>query len=186
MGTQGLMAMSALTLAALIAIACAVGALVVWRVGRRVKQLVAQTRRRVDELHTRFLPPGPRRETAVLRQRLAREVRSTRETLTQPGGRIFQADSATVLLEITSAATALDAALSRIERFPSPAQQRTALATVRPQVEQLIETSYSARHTMLRATAADRERHLTALSESVAHEAAAFAAYEKANRELSI
>ncbi len=180
--------MTVLTVAALIAVAtmCALSALLAWRVARRVRRIAARCRRSAVGLQTRLLLPGPRRDAATLRRRLAEEVRSTRQTFASPDSRVFQADAASVLADIMTAAFALDAVLASIEQFPDPAQQRDALTTVTPQVVQLIDTSYSARRTMLRTIAADHHRQLNALSDSVAHQAAALARYENASRELTI
>jgi hypothetical protein len=53
-------------------------------------------------------------------------------------------------------------------------------------VHTLLDTIYSARHTMLRTAASDRERGLTSLRESVAHEAASLRNYEHTRRDLTI
>lgn len=185
---QGLIGMTAFMVAALAA-GGAVGVLVLfvlWQVAVRGRRVLARARRRVADLQAATLPPGARREAALLRRRLGDEVRSARETLAAPDGHVFLADSASVLAEILATATELDAALASILRFPDPAQQRTALGTVAPQVEQLIATAYQARQTMLRTTAADRARQLTNLSESVAHQAAALDAYQSAKGELTL
>lgn len=160
--------------------------LVLWQLFVRGRRVVARARRRVAELQTASMPSGPRRDAALLRQRLGDEVRSARETLAAPDGRVFLADSASVLAEIVTTAAELDVALANILRFPDPRQQRTALATVTPQVEQLIETAYQARQTMLRTTVADRARQLTNLSESVAHQAAALDTYQSSKGELTL
>lgn len=172
--------------AALLIIALVVAgvALLAWLAVRLVRRMLAHGRRRVLELRTNFLPPGPRRDAALLRQQLAAELRSTRQTLAAvPNGRIFQADPARVLAEAAGYAAELDHELAMIETFPDRAQQHAALETIRPQVVKLLETVYSARHTMLRTAAADRERGLTDLSDTVAHEAASLRNYERARRD---
>jgi len=168
-------------------IVCAFAALLAWRVVRRVRRFVAQGRRQAAEIRTRLLPPGPRRDAAMLRRRLADEVRSTHQVLTiAPGGRIFLADPVLVLADITTLAAALDEALASVQTFPDPAQQLGALAPIAPQVRLLIDTCYSARQTMLRSAALDRDRTLNSLSASVARQSAALATYEHVDRDLTI
>jgi hypothetical protein len=165
----------------------AAGAVLVWLGLRLVRRVVGRGRRRVLELRSHFLPPGPRRDAVVLRHQLTAELESTRQTLAAvPNGRIFQADPARVLAEAAGYAADLDHDLAMIESFPDRAQQHAALETIRPQVHKLLETIYSARQTMLRTAAADRERGLTNLSESVAHEAASLRNYEQTKRGLTI
>jgi hypothetical protein len=168
-------------------IVVAVGAAFVWLTLRLARRAVAHGRRRALEVRSLFLPPGPRREAAALRQQLAAELRSTRHILTTaPNARIFQADPARVLAEAAGYVAELDHELAMIETFPDHVQQRAALEAIRPQVGKLMETIYSARHTMLRTAAADRERGLTHLSEAVAHEATSLRNYEQASRDLTI
>jgi hypothetical protein len=139
------------------------------------------------DVRTRFLPPGPRRDADRLRYRLLAELRATREMLqTAPQGVVFRADATALLQELASTAAALDRELTAIQRFLDPAQQRTALTTVIPQVRQLIETTYSARHTILRTAVEDRARQLTALRDNVATQAAALENYRRDGRELSL
>lgn len=169
------------------AVVCAIAALVAMRVVRQVRRLIAGCRHQVAEIRIRLLAPGPRRDAAVLRQRLVDEVRSTSRVLAAtPDCLIFQADPALVLADLTTVATALDEALASIQTFPDLAQQRAALAPVEPQVAQLIDACYSARQTMLRTAALDRDRTLTSLSTSVADQADALARYERGRRELTI
>ena len=158
-----------------------------WLGLRLVRRAVAQGRRRALEFRSTFLPPGPRRDAAALRQQLAAELRSTQRTLaTAPDARVFQADPTRILAEAAGYAAQLDHELAMIETFPDHAQQHAALAAIRPQVHKLIETIYTARHTMLRTAASDRERGLTSLNQSVAREAAALHIYEQTERDLSI
>jgi hypothetical protein len=169
------------------AVVFAVAATLVWLAFRLARRAVAHGRRRALELRSNFLPPGPRRDAAALRHQVAAELRSLRQTLTaQPNGRIFQADPMRVLAEAAEYAAALDHELAMIETFPDRARQHAALETIRPQVLQLVETIYSARQTMLRTAAADRERGLTQLSESVAHEAASLRNYQQSKGDLTI
>lgn len=161
----------------------AVGVVVVRRVGRRI----GGWRSRYHELRTRLLPPGPRRDAARLRCRLHAELRATRDMLaTAPQGLIFRADAAAVLKDLATTAAAMDGELAAIERFIDTTQQRAALDTVTPQVNQLIETTYSARQTILRTAVEDRERHMAELRANVAAQAAALDNYRHDGRELSI
>jgi hypothetical protein len=170
--------------AVVVLICCAV---LVWVGLRFIRRAVAHGRRRALELQSKFLPPGPRRDAVALRQQLAAELRSTQRTLAAaPNGRIFQADPTRVLAEAAVYAAELDHELAMIETFPDRAQQHAALEAIRPQVHKLIETIYTARHTMLRTAASDRERGLTNLSDSVAHEAASLRTYEQTKRDLTI
>jgi hypothetical protein len=180
--------MSGLTAALLIiGVVLVSGAVLGWLGLRLVRRVIARGRRRVLQLRSQFLPPGPRREAAALRHQLAAELDSTRQLLaTVPNSRIFQADPARVLAEAGGYVTELDRELALIETFPDHAHQQAALQAIRPQVVQLIETIYSARHTMLRTAAADRERGLSSLSDSVAHEAASLRTYEQTKRDLTI
>lgn len=169
------------------AIVLVIGAVLGWLGFRLVRRAIGHGRRRALELRSNFLPPGPRRDAVALRHQLAAELSSTQRTLAAvPNARIFQADPARVLAEAAEYAADLDHELAMIETFPDRVQQHAALDSIRPQVLKLIETIYSARHTMLRTAASDRERGLTSLSESVAHEAASLRNYEQAKRDLSI
>jgi hypothetical protein len=159
------------------------GAVVARRVGRRI----GGWRARFLEVRSRFLPPGPRRDAARLRCRLHAELRATRDMLqTAPQGLIFRADAAALLSDLASTAATMDGELAAIERFIDPRQQRVALDTVTPQVSQLIETTYSARHTILRTAVEDRARHLSELRDSVATQAQALDNYRQNGRELSL
>lgn len=173
-------------LVALGILAVAVGALVTWRLVRRARRGLDYMRRRSAEARIRFLPPGPRRDAAVLRLDLAAEIRAARELFATKSGRIFRADAGVVLADLTAAAADLDDALRIIDTLPDRAQQRAALTSVLPQVRQLIDTSSSARRTMMRTAELDRERKLQSLSTSIAHQADALATYERASTELSI
>lgn len=168
-------------------IVVAICVVLAWVGLRIVRRAVAHGRRRALELRSNFLPPGPRRDAAALRQQLAAELRSTQRTLAAiPNGRIFQADPTRVLAEAAGYTAELDHELAMIETFPDRAQQQAALDRMRPQVDKLIETIYTARHTLLRTAASDRERGLMNLSESVAREAASLRTYEKTERDLTI
>lgn len=136
---------------------------------------------RVSELRAQLIAPGPRRDAARLRADLAAELQATRAMLTDaPDGLVFRADAQALLRDIDQAAAALEQELRHIQSFRDTSRQRAALDAVRPQVQQLIDTGYSARETVLRTAAADRERQLASLQSDVAHQAAALRRYEQA------
>lgn len=157
------------------------------RIVRRAGRHLAGWRSRVLELRPNVLPPGPRRETARLRYRLDAELRATRDMLQHaPQGVVFRADAAALLRELATTGVELDAELAAIERFMNSTQQRAALATVAGQVEQLIDTSYTARQTILRTAAEDRVRHLDALRDNVAVQAKALDNYKRQRHQPSL
>jgi hypothetical protein len=175
-----------LTIAILLAMAipCTIALLLARRLARRFGNSAALWRGRLSGLRGSFMPPGPQRDAATLRRTLQQELGCTQDMLAQaPDGQIFRADARTVLAELLAAGAELDADLRSIERFADPVQQRAALATVTPQVEQLISTCYSARQTILRTAAEDRDRNLSALSAYVAQQADAAAIYQRARHE---
>ncbi|HKC28285.1 MAG TPA: hypothetical protein VKB75_09760 [Jatrophihabitans sp.] len=174
--------------ASVVFVLVAVGAtLVAWRVVRRARRRFGGWHARYLDTRTRFLTPGPRRDAARLRYRLHAELAATTEMLTTaPQGRIFRADAAAVLQELVTAAGTLDTELAGIERFMDAGQQRDALATIAPQVQQLIDMTYSARQTILRTAAEDRTRQLSELRSSVAAQAAALQAYQRRDGELTL
>ena len=142
---------------------------------------------RLLELRANFLPPGPRRNAARLRYRLGTELRATRDMLRQaPQGLVFRADAGSLLGELAATAMQLDTELAAIERFLDPVHQQEALTTVSDQVDQLIETTYAARHTILRTAAEDRIRHLATLRDNVAVQATALNNYQRQRRQPSI
>lgn len=154
---------------------------------RRLSPHVVVARSRVLDVRTRFLPPGPRRDAALLRQRLNSEMRSTADMLERaPDGVVFRADARSLLQDLVTTAAEVDAELAAIERFLDPAQQRAALTAVTGQVRQLIDTTYTARHTILRTAAEDRSRQLAALQATVTRQAAALETYQKSDRELRL
>lgn len=153
------------------------------RLFRSAGRHLAGWRSRLLELRPNLLPPGPRRNAARLRYRLDAEVRATRDMLQHaPQGVVFRADAAALLRDLVATATELDRELAAIERFMDLAQQREALAAVSGQVEQLIETSYAARQTILRTAAEDRVRQLDSLRENVAVQAKALDNYKRQRR----
>ena len=162
-------------------------ALAARRVFRRVRRRIGELVGRAGEVRTRFLPRGPHREAALLLQRLHAELRATRDMLeAAPDGLVFRADAASLLHELVTVAVDIDRELRGVEGFLDPAQQRAALKTVRPQAEQLIDTTYTARHTVLSTAAADRGRHLGTLHADVIRQAAALDRYRQTTGELRL
>jgi hypothetical protein len=154
---------------------------------RRLWRRVAAARARILELQAKMQPPGPRREAALLRHRLQEEIRATGEMLADlPDGLIFRADAASLLEELTITAAAVDREIAAVGRFLDTDQQRAALATLRPQAQQIIETTYVARQTALRTAAEDRARRIIDLQAGVARQAAALETYRKTDRELTL
>jgi hypothetical protein len=158
-------------------------ALLVGRAVRRASRRIDGWWWHVRELRSNWQPPGPRRDATLLRRRLDTELRATRDMLQHaPQGLVFRADAVALLRELAATATELDTELAGIERFLDPAQQRAALDTVSGQVVQLIETTYAARHTILRTAAEDRSRQLDALRDDVATQATALDNYQRQRR----
>jgi signal transduction histidine kinase len=156
---------------------------VAWGV-RRLRRLTGHLQRRVTDVRARFLPPGPRRDAAVLRQRLQAELHATRDALgAAPDGLVFRADAAAVAQELAAAAGELDRDLAAVERFLDPAEQRSALAALRPQAEEVIATTYKARQIVLRTAAEDRTRRLTTLHEDVERQWTALDIYRSMSRQ---
>ena|SRR5579875_1651684 len=161
--------------------------LLVRRILRQVRRGVTGWTGRLSAARGHLLPPGPRRDVALLRAELDAELTSTRSILeTAPQGVVFRADAAGVLQELIATAVALDADLAAVERFADPTQQRTALATLTPQVRQLIDMSYTARQTVLRTAAEDRHRTLESLQADISRQADALETYRRRGRELSL
>jgi len=162
-------------------------ALIGYRIYRRVQRQIVRTRARIAAVQAKVQPPGPRRDAALLRQRLQAELRSTREMLENtPDGLIFRASAATVLQQLSTESTAVDAQLAAIAGFLDEQQQRSALAAVRDQAEQLIATTYSARQTVLQTAIEDRAHRLAGLQAEVAQQAAALEVYRNGDGELRL
>lgn len=154
---------------------------------RRAVQRIGGWQSRYLEMRGGFLPPGPRRDAIRLRGRLHAELRATRDLLVEaPQGLIFRADAAGVLRELVATAAEVDRELAAIERFLEPAQQRSALAALRPQVTELIETTYTARQTVLRTAAEDRNRRIASLRDTVATQQAALENYRRTDGQLKL
>ena len=151
--------------------------LVVWRMYRRVRRWRGW-HRGADAIHSRALIPGPGRDVARLRRDLRREVQATVVMLSRAkAGRLFIADARALVDDLKINAAAVDADLASVQEYADTTHQRSALDALSPQVAKLIQTSYLARQTMLQTEIADRERHLTDLSEQVERQAAALEIY---------
>lgn len=152
------------------------------RSARRISSSVA----RAADLRDYLAPPGARRDVLVLRKRLAAEIRATGDMLrSAPQGLVFRADAQALVHDIESTATSLLGELAAIEGFRDIAQQRSALEHIRPQVEQLIETTYRARQIILRTAAEDRGSELERLRACVDQQEAALELYRRGGGSLS-
>ena len=153
--------------------------LIVWRVYRRVRRWRGW-HRGAAAIHSRAIMPGPGRDIARLRGDLRKEVEAAEVMLSRAkDGRLFIADARALIDELKVNATAVDADLASIQDYADTTQQRRALDALGPQAAKLIQTSYLARQTMLQTAIADRERHLTDLSEHVERQAAALKIYRQ-------
>ena len=151
--------------------------LIVWRAYRRVRRWRGW-RRGTAAIHSQALMPGPGRDVARLRRDSRAEVEAADVMLSRAkDGRVFIADARALVDELKINAAAIDADLASIQAYADVTEQRSALDALRPQVAKLIQTSYLARQTMLQTEIADRERHLTDLSEHVERQAAALKIY---------
>jgi hypothetical protein len=160
--------------------------LIVWRVYRRVRRWRGW-HQGAAAFHSRALMPGPGRDIARLRRDLRHEVDAADVMLSRArDGRLFIADARALIDELKVNATAVDADLASIQDYADVTQQRNALDAVGPQVAKLIKTSYLARQTMLQTAIADRERHLTDLSEHVERQAAALEIYRQGAHGLDL
>ncbi len=159
---------------------------IVWRVYRRVRRWRGW-HRGAAAIHSRALMPGPGRDIARLRGDLRKEVEAADVMLSRAkDGRLFVADARALIDELKINATAVDADLASIQEYADVTQQRSALDALGPQVAKLIQTSYLARQTMLQTEIADRERHLTDLSEHVERQAAALKIYRQGAHGLDL
>ena len=179
--------MTSLAVAAAVVVLVAIIGFAVWRFARRIRRTVRVWQQRYLDARVRWLPPGPQREAAILRQQLRYELKGTAAMLTEaPDGMIFRADARAVLQELTEMGVAVDGDLRAIEQFGDPRQQQAALALVAPQARQLIEMSYSARQTILRTSAEDRDRQMTRLRAQVDQQSAAAKTYRHGGRGLTV
>jgi hypothetical protein len=171
-----------LVLLALVLTASLIG----WRAYRRVRRWRGWNRG-AAAVQSRALLPGPERDIARLRRDLHKEVEAADVMLSRAkGGRLFIADARAVVDELKINAAAVDTDLASIQDYADTTQQRIALDGLRPQVARLIQTSYLARQTMLDTEIADRERHLTDLSEHVERQAAALKIYRRGAHGLDL
>ena len=179
--------MISLLLLLLVPLALALTAtVIVWRVYRRVRRWRGW-HRGAAAIHSRALMPGPGRDVARLRGDLRKEVEAADVMLSRAkDGRLFVADARALIDELKINATAVDADLASIQEYADATQQRSALDALGPQVAKLIQTSYLARQTMLQTEIADRERHLTDLSEHVERQAAALKIYRQGAHGLDL
>jgi hypothetical protein len=160
--------------------------LIVRRVYRRVRRWRGW-RRGAAAVQPRSIRPGPGRDVARLRRDLREEVQAADVTLSRAkDGRVFIADARALLDDLKISAAAIDADLASIQGYKDLTQQRNARDALRPQVAKLIQTSYLARQTVLNTEIADRERHLTDLSEHVERQAAALKIYRQGTHGLDL
>lgn len=160
--------------------------LLVWRVYRRVRRWRGW-HRGVAAIQSRRLRPGPGRDIARLRRDLREEVEAADVMLSRAkDGRLFVTDARELVDELKIHAAAVDADLASIQDYADVTQQRSALNGLGPQVARLIQTSYLARQTMLQTEIADRERHLTDLSEHVERQAEALKIYRQGAHGLDL
>jgi hypothetical protein len=160
--------------------------LIVWRVYRRVRRWRGW-HRGTAAIQSRARMPGPGRDIARLRRDLRKEVEAADVMLSRAkDGRLFIADARALLDELKVNAAAVDADLASIQDYADVSQQRSALDALGPQVSKLIQTSYLARQTMLHTEIADRERHLTNLSEHVERQAEALKIYRHGTHGLDL
>ena len=159
---------------------------VVRRVSRRVRRWRVWNRG-AAAIQPRVLLPGPGRDVARLRRTLREEVQAADVMLSRAkDGRVFIADARALMDDLKISAAAIDADLASIQEYSDQTQQRSALEALGPQVAKLIQTSYLARQTMLHTEIADRERHLTDLSEHVERQAAALKIYRQGTHGLDL
>ncbi|WP_406832075.1 hypothetical protein ABEG17_04395 [Pedococcus sp. KACC 23699] len=162
-------------------------ALIVWRVYRRVRRWRGWHRGAAAATRARALRPGPARDVVRLRHDLRAEVEAADVMLSRAkDGRLFIADARALVDELKIHAAEMDADLASVQDYADTDQQRSALDALRPQVTRLIETSYLARQTMLQTEIADRERHLTDLSDHVERQAAALRIYRRGAHGLDL
>lgn len=160
--------------------------LILWRVYRRVRRWRGW-HRGAAAIQWRALRPGPGRDVARLRRDLREEVQAAEVMLSRAkDGRLFIADARALIDELKISAAAVDADLASIQDYADMTHQRSALESLRPQVAKLVQTSYLARQTMLQTEIADRERHLTDLSEHVERQAAALKIYRQGTHGLDL
>jgi hypothetical protein len=166
-------------------------AVLAWRVYRAVQARVAATRVRIARVQAqaqlRAQRPGPKKDAALLRQRLQTELDSTRQLLdSSADGMVFRADARVLLSELVTTATDVERELAAIEGFLDEQQQRAAFDRLKEQAEQLIATSYGARQTVLETAVADRARRIEGLQADVARQARALEVYKHGDDDLKL
>ena len=178
--------MISLTLLLVLLVFWVTATLIVWRVFRRVRRWRGW-HQGAAAIQPRAVLPGPGRDVARLRRDLREEVQAADVMLSRAkDGRVFIADARALMDDLKVSAAAVDADLASIQDYADLNQQRSALDALRPQVAKLIQTSYLARQTMLHTEIADRERHLTDLSEHVERQAAALKIYRQGTHSLDL
>jgi hypothetical protein len=159
----------------------------VWVITRRLRRFGSRFGVRVLSWRQSFRAPGPARDSVRLRKQLQAEMLLTQQMLSAaPEGVVFRADARELLADLRTVATDLDRDLRCVERFADPSHQQAALDPLRPQVEQLISASYSARQTIIRTAVEDRRHQLDSLSSRVAVQAQAADRYRHFTDELSL
>ncbi len=160
---------------------------VLWRLVRGVRRWVARRRGVAAAQPWMVRKSGPARDVAKLRRELSDEVSEADRMLSRAkDGRVFVADAQALLEDLKVGAASLDANLASVQNYSDTAQQRRALEALRAQVAKLIETSYLARQTVLQTEIADRERHLTDLSDHVERQAEALKIYRDESHSLNL
>jgi hypothetical protein len=126
-------------------------------------------------------------QVSRLRRRLYSELRAMEDVLLEAGdGRVFTADGRTVLARLKESAAELDSELRAVADYLDPDRRAAATAVLKPQVEQLVAATYSARQTILETAAQDRSRRLDGLSADIQREADALARYRNSSGGLSL
>ena len=167
------------------------GAVLTWRVYRAVQVRMVATRARIAKVQAqaqlRAQRPGPKKDAALLRQRLQTELDSTRQLLNSSAdGMVFRADARVLLEELVTTAAGVERELAAIEGFLDEQQQRAAFDRLKEQAEQLITTSYGARQTVLETAVADRARRIEGLQGDVARQARALEIYKHGDDDLRL
>ena len=191
-GDGGLFVSDPLMIGLLVLLAVVLGfglavTLVLWRLVRGVRRWVARRRGVAAAQPWMVRKSGPARDVAKLRRELSDEVSEADRMLSRAkDGRVFVADAQALLEDLKVGAASLDANLASVQNYSDTAQQRRALEALRAQVAKLIETSYLARQTVLQTEIADRERHLTDLSDHVERQAEALKIYRDESHSLNL
>jgi hypothetical protein len=161
------------------------------RIYRAVQARVVATRATIARVQAqaqlRAQRPGPKKDAALLRQRLQTELDSTRQLLNSSAdGMVFRADARVLLEELVTTAGAVERELAAIEGFLDEQQQKAAYERLKEQAEQLITTSYGARQTVLETAVADRARRIEGLQGDVARQKRALEIYRQGDDDLRL